>query len=1337
MADDGQAAVAPAMVAERDGAGAPGSPPGALPGAAAASPASPALISVDGQSTDAQAVAVVLNDAEWPELPGALRAAAPPSPLAPTAPSRADPAQDQCGDAPLACPHPSCNRIFTGIKALRMHFRDAHNKEGRVSRDGLDATLFPDAAFCEECGCGPYMRLGAHTCSKTALAYAGNRRANPGATGRDPSPAAAPRKKKKKRAGPFAGQRRPLGEVDANGVPLDELVRLDPNASPKGRRDAIPEAAWTWLAGFDWGEVDSLRSTTYRYVPVENGPHIHAAFDVAFYALESDAPDPASPVAAAPPGVQAGRAAGFGMSDVRGHLLLHLLPRLLFFIDPAASRRAWAQALARRCRLVLEGRWKELWAEAKAADAGYNSRDDVEYAKDLCAEVSGLISAGLLSKGMERAQAKPMATLSPDVVEKLKALCPTGAAVDYSDAIKEHLPNPASLGNLSDYVASPGDEQAEEICLFRREVKGLKKRGAPGPTGLRPEHLVLLVEGRHVVHAAAYRNAIRAGAIPPTIRTILATSTFIAIQKGDSLYDAVGKLAIRPIAIGEMWRRLTGRKVFSRLAKEVGNSLAESGGQFGIGISAGGEIVHHALEILGSTRPGGAVFGADAEAAFQNIDREIVWKDVLALGDREAIAYFLLFYAEPPSQLVHAVAPGGGALPTVRILSTRGVQQGCSGGSFYFALSWTKHVLEPVRAAVPSAHPLGICDDTYIICDAADLGAVSREVTTRAADVLVTLNLTKSFYFQFKSEPSTVLNATLNISNDLDCRRQLGLIDNIPVREWDAGGGFMCNGLPIGSPSFVEERLKKFEANIAGAATVLTSLNGCSVQDRVLLLVFCINSKGNHLLRAVPPSAGMATAGRLDEIICATAAHITFTDPRLLDAAHPNHALKQLRLPPSKGGAGLASLADTYPAAYIGSLANTLDHLRGIDPIADVVAEGSADDWRNHTGPLLDVYRIWGVGLEPGDTPLSDLPKVRAIDNLKGADGALDLNYLSRAPIHAQSAFSRALIQERFNGIVSNDAVHPFVRARMKVCTGFGAADWLRALPTKDTTFTDPQYLVAFDLFFGLPIKAIGRTTTCVPTCALASARTSGPVADFASWRYGGHFFHCSAGSRLEGVTNCLGRHNNLTAILVSLLSEKFGYTCCSTQRGQALSLNDKKRIDFSAESIPRHILPRAVDVTVLHPLAPAHLDDALSIGADFLARAGDEHKIKKHGADARAAGFELIPAAFASLGAWGPGIKKWFEELWQEKIKEAKDAHEPVWPVIQKKLQWRARVSCILQRSNAQMLLSRATQQQSSCPAHAHRARASCLPDSAPYGRVGLAHSRSLSTARRACRVA
>ena len=56
---------------------------------------------------------------------------------------------------------------------------------------------------------------------------------------------------------------------------------------------------------------------------------------------------------------------------------------------------------------------------------------------------------------------------------------------------------------------------------------------------------------------------------------------------------------------------------------------------------------------------------------------------------------------------------------------------------------------------------------------------------------------------------------------------------------------------------------------------------------------------------------------------------------------------------------------------------------------------------------------------------------------------------------------------------------------------------------------------------------------------------------------------------------------------------------------------------------------------------------------------------------------------------------------------------------------------------SFAPALLSCAVHQESSCPAHAHRAQASCIPDSNPYGRDGLAHSRSLSTARRALRVA
>ena len=257
-------------------------------------------------------------------------------------------------------------------------------------------------------------------------------------------------------------------------------------------------------------------------------------------------------------------------------------------------------------------------------------------------------------------------------------------------------------------------------------------------------------------------------------------------------------------------------------------------------------------------------------------------------------------------------------------------------------------------------------------------------------------------------------------------------------------------------------------------------------------------------------------------------------------------------------GAGLASLVETYSAAYLGSIANTLDHLRGIGPIADVVAEGNADDWLNYPGPLLDAYRIFNIGLGPADTSFCDLPKVRSIATLKGDDGALDLIIILAALLHMLKLkqLSRVLLFKRGLTVSSS----PMSRSTCQCARACKGLRWLRCdrlapcPPHKGHQLhRSTQYLVAFCLTFGLPIKTIGRSTTCcVRTCALAaSTRTSEPVAvaDFSAWRFGDHFFHCSAGSKLDGVTNCLGRHNNVSAILVALLLEEFGYICCSTQR--------------------------------------------------------------------------------------------------------------------------------------------------------------------------------------------
>jgi len=139
--------------------------------------------------------------------------------------------------------------------------------------------------------------------------------------------------------------------------------------------------------------------------------------------------------------------------------------------------------------------------------------------------------------------------------------------------------------------------------------------------------------------------------------------------------------------------------------------------------------------------------------------------------------------------------------------------------------------------------------------------------------------------------------------------------------------------------------------------------------------------------------------------------------------------------------------------------------------------------------------------------------------------------------------------------ITEDVTIDAFVRTRIKVCASTGASDWLRILPGADGKglLTDAQYAIAFALFFGLPCKAISPTTTCVPTCARA-ARLGDPDLKERGWFFAHHFFHCGAGSRLEGCTNTLGRHNALAVTCGNCFSD-LGFNVCTDKRAQVSGL--------------------------------------------------------------------------------------------------------------------------------------------------------------------------------------
>ena len=94
-------------------------------------------------------------------------------------------------------------------------------------------------------------------------------------------------------------------------------------------------------------------------------------------------------------------------------------------------------------------------------------------------------------------------------------------------------------------------------------------------------------------------------------------------------------------------------------------------------------------------------------------------------------------------------------------------------------------------------------------------------------------------------------------------------------------------------------------------------------------------------------------------------------------------------------------------------------------------------------------------------------------------------------------------------------------------------------------------------------------------------------------------------------------------------------------------------------------------------------------MGGDYLRKFGDQAKIKKHAPAVESAGATFLPAAFSVLGAWGAAITKEFRLLWKAEVDSSQAAREAVWPVIQRKMLWRAKIWDPLISANAQMLLS------------------------------------------------
>ena len=139
-----------------------------------------------------------------------------------------------------------------------------------------------------------------------------------------------------------------------------------------------------------------------------------------------------------------------------------------------------------------------------------------------------------------------------DVYGKLRALHPTNTA-------------PPSLASLLGPRGRPPDVDGESV---ERAIRSFHRLSGSGPSGLKPLHLkqALGSEVRDEVleHITSLVCILASGRVPSTLAPFMAGASLAALPKKDG--------RIRPIAVGETWRRLVG-KCLCKAYQEQASSL--------------------------------------------------------------------------------------------------------------------------------------------------------------------------------------------------------------------------------------------------------------------------------------------------------------------------------------------------------------------------------------------------------------------------------------------------------------------------------------------------------------------------------------------------------------------------------------------------------------------------------------------------------------------------------------------------------------------------------------------------------------------------------------------
>ena len=431
-----------------------------------------------------------------------------------------------------------------------------------------------------------------------------------------------------------------------------------------------------------------------------------------------------------------------------------------------------------------------------------------------------------------------------------------------------------------------------------------RKGSAPGPSGLRPEHLIVALKGAPAnrtdkAGAALARlvNLMVRGEVPEEVASFLCGARLHAALKKDG--------GLRPIAVGNLTRRLASKLVASELAGRASSYLSPH--QLGVGTRGGCEaIVHSARQALRED-PTCSLLQSDFINTFNQVNRDSAFQEVESVFP-ECLSWVLSSYSS------NSLLQFGDATLT----SEAGFHQGDPLASLLFSL-----VLHPVVKMIQAEVPT-LKMNAWFLDDGAQVG--TREELQRVVSLLEREGPPRGLHLSTTStvRPPDSPKTTVWCPTSHDCDSADNLLTSVTkVTE----PGTILLGAPLGSESFIKEVLMKRVEKVQRITSMLHHLEDPHTES-VLLRSCLALPKLLFSLRTVETTSHKEVLEEYDRV---TREGIS----RIIGVPLTDHQWLQANLPVSMGGLGLRAAEDHAPAAFASSYLTSQPLLRSLLCIPD------------------------------------------------------------------------------------------------------------------------------------------------------------------------------------------------------------------------------------------------------------------------------------------------------------------------------------------------------------------------------------------------------------------